>query len=409
MLLKIAWRNVWRSKLRSSVVILAIASGLIGGLASTAWMNGMADQRIESTFAIETAHIQLHNKTFNENFEITKTIDSTNYVLNEVRKIKGVKSATSRISIQAMASTASNNTGVTLIGVDKEMEKEVSMVYSKIDSVSGNYLETKSRVIPTIVVSKALAKELKLKLKSKIILTFQNYNGDLNGSPFKVVGIYKTDNSKWDKRFVFAKQSDLRRLASVPKDETHEIAILVDNYNEAKKISEIIQNKFPQIKSEDWAVIQPYTEMMTSYMGIMMYVFMSIILAALGFGIVNTMLMVILERTRELGMLMAIGMSGKRIFIMIMLETVFLSLVGAIVGEILSYTLIEYLGVAGIDLSSMAQGIESVGFSVVSYPKLDLYSYVEITIMVFITSVIASIYPAYKAVKLNPTEAIRSI
>ena len=169
------------------------------------------------------------------------------------------------------------------------------------------------------------------------------------------------------------------------------------------------QEMFPDILSEDWSEIQPYVSFLTEYMSIMMGVFMLIILGALGFGIVNTMLMVILERTRELAMLMAIGMTKSRIFMMILSETILLALVGALLGEILSLLLINYYGEAGIDLSSMAECLETIGYSAITYPVLEPLRYFQITVMVFITGLLASIYPAIKALKLDPAKAIRSI
>jgi putative ABC transport system permease protein len=407
MLIKIAWRNIWRSRMRSAVVIFAIASGLVGGLFSSAWMNGMAVQRVQSSFALETAHIQFHHPEFSDNFDIKKSIKATRTKLEEIAKIPGVKSVTSRFKTSAMAATANKNMGVTLIGVETESEKQVFELYKKIDTASGNYFEAKKK--NSIVISKALAKELKVKLKSKIVLTFQDFNGKITGAAFKVVGIFKTDNSTWDKMHVFVQSEDLSRVLEIPDDQSHEIDILLDDYTQASLISEQLQNKYTDILSEDWSEIQPYISFLTEYMNIMMGVFMLIILGALGFGIVNTMLMVILERTRELGMLMAIGMTKRRVFIMIMLETLFLALVGALIGEILSVLLIHYYGNAGIDISSMAEGMESVGYSAITFPVLEAYRYIQITMMVIIIGILASIYPAIKGLKLDPAEAIRTI
>ncbi len=407
MLIKIAWRNIWRSKLRSTVVIFAIASGLVGGLFSSAWMSGMANQRVKDTFSIETAHIQLHNPEFTDNFDVKKTILSTQEKLEELKKIGGVKAVTSRLKTPAMAATANKNMGVTIVGINPKTEKEVFGLYKKIDSTNGDFFDTKKK--NAIVISKALAKELKAKLKSKIVLTFQDYNGEITGAAFKVVGIFKTTNSVWDKMHVFVKNTDLRKVLELPEDQSHEIDILLNDYNQATIISAQLQKKYPDILSEDWSEIQPYINFITKYMDVMMGVFMLIILGALGFGIVNTMLMVILERTRELGMLMAIGMTKKSVFIMIMLETIFLALVGALIGELISMLLINYYGKVGIDLSSMAEGLETIGYSAITYPKLDSIKYVQITIMVFVTSILASIYPAIKALKLDPANAIRTI
>ena len=407
MLLKIAWRNVWRSKLRSAVVIFAIASGLVGGLFSSAWMNGMANQRVKDTFSIETAHIQFHNPEFADNLDVKKTISTTQEKLEELSKLEGIKAVTSRLKTSAMAVTANKNMGVIIVGVHTDSEKEVFGLYKKIDSLDGDFFDTKKK--NAIVISKALAKELQAKLKSKIVLTFQDYNGEITGAAFKVIGIYKTTNSVWDKMHVFVNESDLRKVLELPKNQSHEIDILLNDYTQAETISNQLQNKFPEILIEDWSVIQPYVNFITKYMDVMMGIFMLIILGALGFGIVNTMLMVILERTRELGMLMAIGMTKRRVFIMIMLETIFLAIVGALIGEFISMLLINYFGKVGIDLSSMAEGLETIGYSAVTFPELGFYKYIQITIMVFLTGVLASIYPAIKALKLNPADAIRTI
>ena len=407
MLIKIAWRNIWRSKLRSAVVLLAIASGLVGGLFSSAWMNGMANQRVNNAFSIETAHIQIHNPKFADNFDIKRTINDTDDILKDISNIQGVKAVTSRTKTQAMAATANKNSGVTIVGINPETEVQVFGLYNKIDSTDGSFFKSKKR--NQIVVSKALAKELKVKLKSKVVLTFQNYKGEITGGAFKVVGIYKTQNNPWDKMHVFVKNKDLRKVLVLPEGQSHEIDILLNDYTQSKEITELLKTKYPELLSQDWAEIQPYLSFISEYMDVMMGIFIVIILAALGFGIVNTMLMVILERTRELGMLMAIGMSKSRIFKMIMLETVFLALVGAFIGEFISMILINHYGEVGINISSLAEGMESVGYSSTAYPVLELFKYLQITVMVVITGIFASIYPAIKALKLHPVEAIRTL
>ncbi len=406
-LFKIAWRSIWRSKMRSAVVIFAIASGLLGGLFSSAWMNGMAQQRVKNTFAYEIGHIQLHNPSYAENTDVKKTIKNTSDKLSILHTIKGVSGVTERILVTGMSATANKNMGVNIIGVDPLQEKQVFEIYKKIDSASGDFFETRKK--NSIVISRALADELKARLKSKIVLTFQDYNGEITGAAFKVVGIFKTDNNPWDKMHVFVKNDDLRRLLALPADESHEIVLLLDDFEQAEVLADDLKSRFKNVQVEDWAEVSPYLSLMSGYMDMMMGLFMMIILGALGFGIVNTMLMVVLERTRELGMLMAIGMNKRRIFIMIMLETICLSLMGALFGEVLSVIIINYFNKTGIDLSSVAEGMESVGYAAVTYPMLEPYRYFQITVLVIITGILASIYPAFKALKLHPAEAIRTI
>ena len=136
---------------------------------------------------------------------------------------------------------------------------------------------------------------------------------------------------------------------------------------------------------------------------------MIIIFLALSFGIINTMLMAVLDRVREIGMLMAIGMNKTKIFLMIMLETILLMLTGSVVGLVLSYLLIEFFGKHGIDLSSLSSGLSGFGFSTVVYPFLEMNAYIKIVIMVIITGFLSSLIPAKRALKLNPSEAIRKL
>jgi len=156
-----------------------------------------------------------------------------------------------------------------------------------------------------------------------------------------------------------------------------------------------------------WLEIMPDMKMMNESMNMMMYIFVVIILLALGFGIVNTMLMVILERIKEIGMLMAVGMNKSRVFLMIVLETVYLSLTGGVIGIVLAVVLTAITGETGLDLSVWAEGLNSLGFDAVIYPEIGFDAVIGVTLLVILTGIIAAIYPARKAIKLKPADALR--
>jgi len=258
-----------------------------------------------------------------------------------------------------------------------------------------------------------LAKKLKAKVGSKIIVTVANTKGIITYGAYIVIGIYKTGNDSFDEVNIFVESESFSKLISFDKNKTSEIAIILNNNDDTKKVADLLNIKLKNeiteknITIETWEQIQPTLNAMTSMMDIMSYIFLVIILIALAFGIVNTMLMVVMERVRELGMLMAIGMNHKKVFSMIMLETIFLSIIGGIFGIVISIFIVNYFNVHGIDLAVVGEGFNSLGYSSIVYLQANNVFYIEAAILVVITAIISSIYPALKALKLNPADAVR--
>ncbi len=249
---------------------------------------------------------------------------------------------------------------------------------------------------------------LKYRLRRKLVLSFQTFDGDIAFDAFRLEGVYKTSNSAFDGLNVYVKKDQLAEIAGIHSGAVHEIAILAESGADHNKLRKKISALRPDMLAETWEEILPDISMYSSMMDYYLIVFMSIILLALGFGIVNTMLMAVLERIKELGMLMAIGMNKLRVFKMIMFETIMLCLTGAAGGMLLSWMVIELLSKRGIDLSRFyKQGFEAWGFDAHVFPQIGLGSFIQVTILVIITGLLASLYPARKALKLHPAEALR--
>ncbi|MFC2118289.1 ABC transporter permease [Bacteroidota bacterium] len=428
MIFSLSWKNIWRNKVRSLVVIIAVSLGLFGGTFSNGLMNGMTTRRVNSAIENEVSHIQIHSPEFLENPEIGYAIDNSDELINEIEKNSDVIAVSKRMKINSMARTSAAATGVVIIGIYPEKEKEVTGLYNKIcDSTNmfltdvkpsheevqkfvrdscGTYFENARK--NTIVIGRKLAKKLKVKVRSKIVLTFQTIDGSLSGAAFRIGGIFKTSNSLFDETTVFVNKGDLISLTGFDVNKAHEIAIKLNPEADASVIAKDLQSKYPELAIRDWKEVQPDLGLMTEMMGMMMYLIIVIILLALAFAIVNTMLMVVLERTKEIGMLMAIGMGKLRVFKMIMFETVMLSITGGIIGMFISWGAIELFKDKGINLSSYAEGFEAYGIESVLYPELGIDVYIGTTILVIIAGIIASLYPAVKALKLNPSNALRT-
>lgn len=409
MIWSIAWRNVWRNKLRSLVIIIAVTIGLFGGVASYAFAVGLMLQRVEAAISNEISNIQIHNPDYLVNEEVKFTIDDKEKIVSRIKELDGVKAVSSRIKVLAMASTAETGTGIMLNGIDAENEKQVTKLSEQL--IEGEYISDQNRI--PIVIGQKLALKLNARLKSKIVITTSNTEGVLTYGAFRVVGIYHTDNDMFDEMNVFVKKSELADLLGISNSEVNEIAISLYDYDQSIPIANILKDQFKDEIQQNQLVIRPWTEItpslnaMIKMMDYFSYIFIIIILIALAFGIVNTMLMVVMERLKELGMLKAIGMNNKRLFSMIMLETIFLSIVGGLFGLLFSYLTILYFGYYGLNLDSIKEGYNAIGFSSVIYPKAAFSFYIGTTGLVIVTAILASIYPARKALKLNPAEAIQ--
>jgi putative ABC transport system permease protein len=404
MILSIAWRNIWRNKLRSLVVILAVTLGLFGILFMIALSNGMVVQKIDASIHNELSHIQVHDTGFIQDPSLHFCISNANRVEEEISSIPGVQAACSRIKAMAMAGTAATGAGVLVNGIDPEKEKLVSRIYQFM--IEGDYFEKESKSAP-VVISQKLSSKLKARLGSKIVITIQHSSGDLVYGLFRVTGIYKTSNTIYDEPNIFVRKSDLIALTGFNPENASEIAVLLDNNEMTDQCLTVMKSRFPGLSIMSWKELEPLLAGLSSMMDQMAYMLLVIILIAMAFGIINTMMMAVLERTRELGMLMAVGMNKRKVFVMIMMETIFLSLVGTLAGIVISAVTIYYTGMNGINFSAWAEGYESWGYSAMVYPSLYLEFYFGMTVLVIITAIISSIYPARKALKFNPAAAIR--
>jgi putative ABC transport system permease protein len=473
MIWSIAWKNVWRNKTRSLVVIIATALGIISGVFVVGIMEGWTEQRTHDAVCNEVSHIQVHNTEYLKNEDILLTVKDTSALFGALNHLVGLKSWVKRTRIVAMVNTPWANTGVYIYGIDPNREKQVTEIYKRIVEGGGEYLE--GNTPGNILISDKTAELLKLKqyivtgnvlsrlkaervpgdilssldaikdtrfrspkdfrdalrgilsgkqldryglkitgysldyrIRNKIQVTLTDEAGNPVQGTFKVIGIYRTTNGGFDQSAAFVNSADLAGLYDGPSALTHEVAILADNIDDVGILKEKLSGLSGGNTVSTWKEMAPDAAMMNDYMVLYYVIFIGIVMFALAFGIINTMMMTILERTKELGMLMAIGMNRRRVFSMIMLETTFLTMVGAIAGMFSGWLLIGTLGKTGIHFSSWGEGFEAIGFAATVYPVFKPALFIIITSMVILTAIISSVWPARKALSLIPVEAIRT-
>ncbi len=403
-LIKISWRNIWRNKLRSLVVIISIVFGLLGGIIIIAMSYGLNEERMNNAVDTYLSHIQIHNNLFSEDYNIKHTINNLDIIEKAINEDKRVISYSKRIVLNGMLSNSNGSYGIQVKGIDPDEEIKVTNTHEKI--IEGEYFRSKRD--NTILVGKKLADKLNLKLKSKVVITFQDENYELTSLLFRVEGIFRSGNSRYDEMNVFVQNKSI--IKNLPGfNGYHEMPILlsdIDLRGEVKK--DLIPLSSDNIV-EGWDDISKELAYANEMLSAVLYIFMMIILSGLSFGVINTMLMAILERRKEIGMLMSIGMNRYKIFMMISFETIFLSLIALPFGLITSFLIVEYYSVVGIDLSIVEAGLENFGVGTRLYFKVPDEEYFYVSLMVFVISIFSSVFPSIRALKINPVEATKTI
>jgi len=408
MLLNLAWKNIWRNKLRSSVILAAIIIGLTIAVFIVAFANGMASQVVRDTLNTELALLEVNRQPFLDFGDLEYAFNQDS-LESKVRAIQGVTGVSPQIIISATASSPHNIGGVQIIGIDPEKDKTVFGIYHYIPDSLGNFFE--DNIKNSVVIGRKFAEKYHIKLRNKLILTFADKDGEQVSGAFRVGGIFCTSSPSFEETKVFVKMSDLRQIASLPKDSINMLAINLNNNHDPILLNNV-ENQVRALLSGDqvvrnWREINPMMNMYDSFMGTMLTIIVAIVLFALGFGIVNVVLMSVMERRRELSMLRAIGMSRKRVMTLIITESTILTAVGGFIGMILGGLIVLSTSHTGIDMSKNLSSYSIVGVSSMIYPVISVASYIQISVMVIITGILSAIYPARIAIKTPPLEGLR--
>lgn len=404
MLLSISWRNIWRHPGRSGALLAAITAGLWAGILVAAWVNGLVVQRVDRVINEELTHLQIHHPEFRAEREPGMYIEDTDEIFSFLLNDERVRSFAARTLVDGMIQSPITASGVQISGIQTDREPETTNFHRNI--VEGEYLDEHTR--NPIFIGKELAEKLNMEIGNRVVLSFQDLDNELVSGAFNITGLFETGQQAFDERKVYVRSEDLSSLIA-GRSVYHEVAVILHDESDSKVIADTLNDRFDFIIAETWTELSPEMRyMVEAGGGAYMFYIMLVIMFALAFGILNTMLMAIFERMRELGMLLAIGMSKMRVFFMIMLESVILTLSGGVLGMLVAYLTVSYLGKYGLDLTSVGgDTLGEWGYDALVYPFVTPQEYLSVTIIVIVTAMLAAVYPAIKALRLNPGEVVR--
>lgn len=402
MIVIIAWRNLWRNHSRSLIIIASVTLGMWAGAFINAIYYGMGKSRMRIAIDHEVSHIQIHHPKFGDDQEARYSMNADS-VRRALEKQPELRAFSLRSVATGMLATTSGSRGIRVNGIDPPAEQSTRNLAEFVRQ--GDYLDSGQR--NRVLVSTKLAEKLKLDLGKKIVVTLLDTSGAITSGAFRICGLYQSENAPQDELNIFVVKSDLDRLIGTA-GRIHEAAILLHSDQALYPVYTSLKQTFPHQKVERWQELSPDTDLILSSLDTYALIFMAIILLALSFGIINTMLMAVLERTRELGVLMAVGMNKWRIFGMVVSETIILAFIGAPAGLLLAWLTIHWLSRTGIDISMlMGEVMRDFGYATVIYPELPWHNIIQTLELVVLAAVLAAVFPAWKALRLRPVDAIR--
>ncbi|MFO7576619.1 MAG: FtsX-like permease family protein [Pelovirga sp.] len=402
-LLLLAWRNIWRHPGRSGALLAAVTAGLWAGVLTIGAMNGMLRQRVDYLINNELTHVQVHHPQFLADGYAWQALPQPEALRAWLEQDPRVRNYSLRTLTDGMLQSPVKTSGVRIRGIDQQAEARTTSFHHLL--VAGEDLDAAVR--NPLVMGKSLAKAHNITIGTRVVLLFEDRNGELVAAAFNLVGLYESAAGQYDKRHVLVRSADLMALLA-GEPIYHEIAMMLHDEQAAAGVSTAINERFPQSRAQTWSELSPELRTLVDYSSFMLLIITGIIMLALAFGILNTMLMAIFERLREIGMLLCVGMSRRRVLLMILLESLLLTLSGALAGVILAGLSIAWLGRRGIDLEIFASGLAEIGYDRIIYPFLTPSEFINVILVVIGVTLLASIYPAIRAVRIDPVTAAKT-
>lgn len=407
MIQKIAWRNIWRKKSRTAAILMAVVSGLTGSLFAIGSASSYKKQFIDSVIDYQSAHLVLQHSSFRENYDARHYMPDTDSIMKLLAEVSPVEAATARIRLDGYVSTAYNSSVANIYGVDPETEKAVFDLHKQIPDTAGGFFHCET--VSPIVLGQALADRMEVGLSDRIISTFQAKSGNITSAAFRVAGIYSVDNKVLETSFVYVLKDELAMLSGYEVTESHEVAVrLTRGLRDIDQAQELISALIPGHHVVRWQEVRMDVAIYYYYVDILIAVIVGIVLSALCLGLINTMLMAVLERSQELGTLRIIGMSDRKVFYMIMLEMLSLVGVGMLLGIGVSSILMAWFGKVGIGFAHTPNSLFYTAYALNRvYPAIRPEQYVYMVLFVISTGVLASIFPTVKVLSKKPAEAVK--
>jgi ABC-type lipoprotein release transport system permease subunit len=400
-LVTLAWRNLWRNYRRTLIMLAAIVLGVWAMILFSALMRGMLDEMVAGGLRVLPGEVQIHHPQYRDDPSVVNSMPLPQGELLERLNGSPITAWTARVKVPGMVVSERDSRGVILLGVDPQ--GEIDLGFDPDEIVEGRFLE--SPADKGVVIGRKLAQRLETQLGKRVVIMSQDPDNDVADKGVRVVGIYTARLQATEELYVYAGRESLQQMLKVD-DRVSEVAMTADAFDQVGDWwPSVADAAGPELETQPWMVLDGYLQSMISVQGNMNVVIMIVIFVALSFGLVNTLVMAVFERVREIGLMMALGMRPQWIMYQVLLESLMLLGLGLVIGNVLAVITILPME-SGIDISMVSEGMEMAGMGTTLYPALASEDMLMSTLVVIVLGLLASLLPAWRASHLNPIQAL---
>lgn len=403
LMIKIAIKSLLRRKVRSLLVILMVGMSLWGVMLMQGIYDGMMEQMIQNAIRSDSGHISLYGKGYRLDPVLAHRIDSPKRIEEMLSSDPRIKSHVTRMNREGVIATARYSRSASILGIDLKAEKK----HGRLDSylIEGEYgFGKKER---GALIGYKLAEKLKLKLGSKAVLSTQDINNDIASLRITVTGILRTNNLFFDQQTVLVDRHRVQERLLTPGTVTRISLLLHDPEQNLKAVQSELQKSFPELEVFRWDELYP--ALLQGQVMMQMFNFISYLLISLvsTIGIFGVVLVSVLERIREFGILLALGNRFRDVALMVFSEALILALLGFVLGVILGGGTLWYYQVHGLDLSMFSDALGEFGMDAVTYALVKPEYFVTAFLSVLSAAFLSVLFPLRVLKRSKPINVIR--
>ena len=400
LLSRLAWRSLWREYRRTALLLSAITLGVWAMIAMAAFFRGWLEQQLLDSLDNLTAHIQIHAPGYLDDPALGHSMPPPAAALRKVLDGPDVKAWGSRMRLPAVVMSERESASVTLIGIEPDREQTLSFISRAV--ARGRYLDDAGD--DGMLLGRKLAERLETGLGKRVVVMTQGADGEIAERGFRVVGIFDATLEEMETAYLFTGLRTVQALVGVGA-QISEIAIKAPARDRLEPLLTRLRQAAPGDEVLSWPELEPLLRVFVGIIDAFLLIWYVVVFLLMSFGLINTLLMAVFERTREIGLLLALGMHPNWILGQILLESVLLLALGMGLGNALAALMLWGLS-GGMDMSAFSEGLAMLGMSPVIYPFVETHDIVIANSVVLTLGLVASLYPAWRAAVTVPVDAL---